>query len=387
MRRGRPSSESRISRAAASSTEWSCSSESLGDRAPGRDRASQSASAFHLFPIPATRRWSRIASPTARPRSPRRMRAAISSSRGGRSRMSGPSRGMPRAWSSSTGPFHCRASTFEPRRTSHGRPRTSAAARHKRPAAVHPQVAAEHVAALEAEQQVLAHCLDRKETAAVELLGDPADLRARVRRLHLDLLADERLEAARGAMEGVSFRHGVRIGPVDTRAALAGATAALVWAAQEPLDRKVFGCDYSDVALLGKAVSRKHWQTAGPPAPCRERRALRARLAAPWKPGRARARRERRALAADRTRRPLPPRAGRGRAAAAPREQGGIRAGVLAARALRLGARPARPLTRRPGAYGRERFFEAAPHVMEGLEPPGRPDGRVVGRVAALAAR
>ena len=41
-------------------------------------------------------------------------------------------------------------------------------------------------------------------------------------------------------MEGVSFRHVVRIGPVDTRAALAGATAALVWAAQEPLDRRVF---------------------------------------------------------------------------------------------------------------------------------------------------
>ena len=64
-------------------------------------------------------------------------------------------------------------------------------------------------------------------------------------------------------MECISFRHAVRIGLVDTRTALAGATAAIVWAAQEPLDRKVFGCDYSDVALLGKAVSRKNWQTAG----------------------------------------------------------------------------------------------------------------------------
>ena len=92
----------------------------------------------------------------------------MSSSRGGRSRMSGPSRRMPRAWSSSTGPFHCRASTFEPRRTSHGRPRQLAAARHERPAAVHPQVAAQDVAALEPEQQVLAHRLDREQPAAVE---------------------------------------------------------------------------------------------------------------------------------------------------------------------------------------------------------------------------
>ena len=48
------------------------------------------------------------------------------------------------------------------------------------------------------------------------------------------------------------------------RAAAAGATAALVWAAQEPLDQRVFGCDYSDVALLGRAVTRgPHWRAAG----------------------------------------------------------------------------------------------------------------------------
>ncbi len=47
------------------------------------------------------------------------------------------------------------------------------------------------------------------------------------------------------------------------RAAAAGATAAMVWAALEPLDRRLFGCDYSDVALLGKAVSRRHWLVAG----------------------------------------------------------------------------------------------------------------------------
>jgi hypothetical protein len=35
------------------------------------------------------------------------------------------------------------------------------------------------------------------------------------------------------------------------RAACAGAVAATVWGLQEPLDQRVFGCDYSDVELLG----------------------------------------------------------------------------------------------------------------------------------------
>src|SRR5262249_49680092 len=35
-----------------------------------------------------------------------------------------------------------------------------------------------------------------------------------------------------------------------------GATAAVAWALQEPFDRRVFRCDYSDVAVLGKAVTR-----------------------------------------------------------------------------------------------------------------------------------
>ena len=43
---------------------------------------------------------------------------------------------------------------------------------------------------------------------------------------------------------------------MSRRSALAGAGAALVWAAVEPLDRRIFGCDYSDVAVLGKAVTR-----------------------------------------------------------------------------------------------------------------------------------
>jgi hypothetical protein len=35
------------------------------------------------------------------------------------------------------------------------------------------------------------------------------------------------------------------------RAALAGAVAATVWGLQEPLDRRVFRCGYSDVRLVG----------------------------------------------------------------------------------------------------------------------------------------
>jgi len=48
------------------------------------------------------------------------------------------------------------------------------------------------------------------------------------------------------------------------RAAAAGGAAAAVWAAQEPLDQRLFRCDYSDVAILGKAVTRGGgWRAAG----------------------------------------------------------------------------------------------------------------------------
>jgi hypothetical protein len=36
------------------------------------------------------------------------------------------------------------------------------------------------------------------------------------------------------------------------RAAAAGAVAATVWGLQERFDQRVFGCDYSDVELLGR---------------------------------------------------------------------------------------------------------------------------------------
>lgn len=48
-----------------------------------------------------------------------------------------------------------------------------------------------------------------------------------------------------------------------TRAALAGAAAATAWGLLEPLDQRIFRCDYSDIALLGKAVAPHHWRAAG----------------------------------------------------------------------------------------------------------------------------
>ena len=52
--------------------------------------------------------------------------------------------------------------------------------------------------------------------------------------------------------------------PTLARSALAGAAAATVWGLQEPLDRRVFRSDYSDVALLGKLVTRgRAWPAAG----------------------------------------------------------------------------------------------------------------------------
>ena len=48
------------------------------------------------------------------------------------------------------------------------------------------------------------------------------------------------------------------------RAAASGAVAATVWALAEPLDQRLLRCDYSDVAVLGKAVTRgPRWRAAG----------------------------------------------------------------------------------------------------------------------------
>jgi hypothetical protein len=72
-------------------------------------------------------------------------------------------------------------------------------------------VRAQHDSALEAEDEVLAHCLDREELAPVELLRDAQRLCTRVRRRGLDPLSDERLEQARSAVERVALRHGLSL--------------------------------------------------------------------------------------------------------------------------------------------------------------------------------
>jgi len=46
--------------------------------------------------------------------------------------------------------------------------------------------------------------------------------------------------------------------------AIAGGLAAAVWAAQQPLDKRVFGVEYDDIELLGKAVTRgSEWPAVG----------------------------------------------------------------------------------------------------------------------------
>jgi len=48
------------------------------------------------------------------------------------------------------------------------------------------------------------------------------------------------------------------------RAAAAGAAGTLVWAALEPVDKRLFRHDYSDVAVLGKLVTRSRaWPLVG----------------------------------------------------------------------------------------------------------------------------
>jgi hypothetical protein len=48
------------------------------------------------------------------------------------------------------------------------------------------------------------------------------------------------------------------------RAAGAGAAAAIVWGVTEPLDQRLLGYDYSDIAVLGKAVTKgPYWRPAG----------------------------------------------------------------------------------------------------------------------------
>jgi hypothetical protein len=65
-------------------------------------------------------------------------------------------------------------------------------------------------------------------------------------------------------MERVPLRHRSSVASSAAGAAAAGAAAATVWGLLEPLDRRLFRCDYSDVALLGKLLTRgPAWRPLG----------------------------------------------------------------------------------------------------------------------------
>jgi hypothetical protein len=52
--------------------------------------------------------------------------------------------------------------------------------------------------------------------------------------------------------------------PLRARSAAAGAVAAIVWGLAEPLDQRLFRSDQSDIALLGKALTRgPRWRELG----------------------------------------------------------------------------------------------------------------------------
>jgi hypothetical protein len=124
-------------------------------------------------------------------------------------------------------------------------------------------MATKHEAALEVEQQILADGLDPLEQAAVEPLRESFDLGLRVRRLDFYPLSDEHLEAARSTVDRIALGHASSMSS-RARAAVAGAVAATVWSVLEPVDQRLFRCDYSDVALLGKAFTRgRGWRPLG----------------------------------------------------------------------------------------------------------------------------
>jgi hypothetical protein len=91
----------------------------------------------------------------------------------------------------------------------HGRPKIGASRR--RPTSLHAQVAAQDEPALEAEEEVLADCLDVFEPKAIQARRELLYGRARMRCLDLELLSNEHLQATSGAMKGVPFGHAPRV--------------------------------------------------------------------------------------------------------------------------------------------------------------------------------
>ena len=127
--------------------------------------------------------------------------------------MSGPSRVDAAAAELEHGAVPEHALATLARSTSHGRPARASPRGPQLPAAAHPQVAAQDEPALELEQQVLPDRLDALEPAAVEPGREPQRLGARVRRLDLEPLTDERLQPRRRSVEAVSLGHAGRVRP------------------------------------------------------------------------------------------------------------------------------------------------------------------------------
>jgi hypothetical protein len=54
------------------------------------------------------------------------------------------------------------------------------------------------------------------------------------------------------------------MGQTSLRGGVAGAVATVVMTLEQPLDKRLFGCKYDDVEILGKLVTRgDHWQPIG----------------------------------------------------------------------------------------------------------------------------
>ena len=130
------------------------------------------------------------------------------------------------------------------------------------PAAAHPQMRSEDDAALEAKDQVLADRLDRLERPAVEPLGDPLGLGARVRRRDLDPLPTSGCSRAAARW---SVSPSGTVGEEALRAEL------------EPLDRP-FGARAESLSPKARARRRAARRRALPGRRRRRRGARRLRL-------------------------------------------------------------------------------------------------------------
>jgi hypothetical protein len=125
-------------------------------------------------------------------------------------------------------------------------------------------VAPKNQPVLEAKEQVLADGLDPQQPAPVEPVRNARHPGAWMRRLDLEALADENLQASGHAMKCITFGHCSKRMHPRWKSTAAGAVAALVWGAIEPLDMRLFRYDYSDVAVLGKTLTRgRGWRPLG----------------------------------------------------------------------------------------------------------------------------